>query len=106
MRIKSYAVAITPDGCRAVSASYDGTLRLWDLESGQTIRRLEGHTGVASAVAVTPDGRRAVSASGDNTQRVWDLESGQTLLVLKGHGSNVTGRNSRDSRFHGQKTQS
>jgi WD40 repeat protein len=39
-------VAVTPDGGRAVSASYDDTLRLWDLESGQTIYQLQGHTGV------------------------------------------------------------
>jgi WD40 repeat protein len=39
----------------------DGTLRLWDLESGQTIRTLKGHTDLVNAVAVTPDGRRAVS---------------------------------------------
>jgi len=45
-----YAVAVTPDGRRAVSASADGTLRLWDLESGQTIRKLEGHTNSVNAV--------------------------------------------------------
>ena len=56
-------MAVTPDGRRAVSASEDRTLRLWDLESGQTLRTLEGHTDWVNAVAVTPDGRRAVSAS-------------------------------------------
>ena len=70
---------MTPDGRRAVSASEDRTLRLWDLESGQTIRTLEGHTERVLAVAVTPDGRRAVSASEDRTLRLWDLESGQTI---------------------------
>ena len=60
-------VAITPDGRRAVSASGDNTLRDWDLESGQSVRTLEGHSSYVSGVAITPDGRRAVSASGDNT---------------------------------------
>ena len=73
------AVAITPDGRRAVSASRDQTLRLWDLESGQTLRTLEGHTESVSAVAVTPDGRRAVSGSYDETLRLWDLESGPNI---------------------------
>ena len=63
----------------------DQTLRLWDLESGQTLRTLEGHTDWVRAVAVTPDGRRAVSASGDQTLRLWDLESGQTIRTLEGH---------------------
>jgi WD40 repeat protein len=83
------AVAVTPDGRRAVSASSDQTLRLWDLESGQTLRTLEGHADRVYAVAVTPDGRRAVSASGDRTLRLWDLETGKTLRTLEGHTDQV-----------------
>jgi len=79
------AVAVTPDGRHAVSASNDRTLRLWDLETGQTLRILQGHTDNISAVAITPDGRRAVSASWDRTLRVWDLETGQTIRILEGH---------------------
>src|SRR5271166_1171910 len=65
-------VAITPDGRHAVSASYDNTLRIWDLESGQSVRTLEGHSDLVHGVAITPDGRRAVSASSDKTLRAWD----------------------------------
>jgi WD40 repeat protein len=93
------AVAITPDGRRAVSASGDATLRIWDLESGQRISTLKGHTDSVSAVAVTPDGRRALSASGkempwlssypDTTPRIWDLETGNSLRTLQGHTNYV-----------------
>ena len=38
------AVAVTPDGQRAVSASKDKTLKVWDLESGRELRTLEGHS--------------------------------------------------------------
>jgi WD40 repeat protein len=79
------AVVVTPDGRRALSASDDGTLRLWDLRSGLTIRTLEGHTISVLGVAVTPDGRRAVSGSADRTLRLWDLESGLTVRTLEGH---------------------
>ena len=65
-------------------ASEDETLRLWDLESGQTIRTLEGHTDWVRAVAVTPDGRRAVSVSEDRTLRLWDLESGKEIVTFTG----------------------
>src|SRR5665647_355733 len=75
------AVAVTPDGTRAVSASVDKTLRVWDLASGETLRTLEGHSALVSAVAVTPDGTRAVSASHDHTLRVWDLASEKTRPV-------------------------
>jgi WD40 repeat protein len=82
-------VAVTPDGLRAVSASVDGTLRFWDLETGRVLRILEGHSAWVSGVAVTPDGKRAVSASWDKTLRVWDLETGTTLRTLEGHSDGV-----------------
>ena len=37
-------VAVTPDGARAVSASFDKTLRVWDLATGESLASLEGHT--------------------------------------------------------------
>ena len=51
-------------------------MRIWDLETGQTLTTLQGHTDTVSAVAITPDGRRAVSGSEDRTLRVWDLQTG------------------------------
>jgi WD40 repeat protein len=84
------ALAVTPDGRRAVSASADRTLRVWDLETGETLRTLSGHTYWVTAVAVTPDGRRAVSASEDQTLRVWDVETGETVRTLTGHASGVS----------------
>ena len=73
-------VALTSDGLRAVSASYDMMLKVWDVESGEVLRTLEGHTKGVSGVALTLDGLRAVSASGDNTLKVWDVESGKPVL--------------------------
>jgi WD40 repeat protein len=75
------AVAVTPDGGRAVSASWDGTVRVWDLATGRTLRALHEHTNLVRAVAVTPDGYRAVSASEDGTLRIWDLEKGDALAM-------------------------
>jgi WD40 repeat protein len=79
------AVAVTPDGRRAISASEDRTLKVWDLSSGEAERTLAGHSGLVNAVAVTPDGRRAISASEDGTLKVWDLSSGEAERTLAGH---------------------
>ncbi len=68
------AVAVTPDGQRAVSASGDKTLKVWDLESGRELRTLHRPLDWVTGVAVTPDGQRAVSASDDKTLKVWDLD--------------------------------
>jgi WD40 repeat protein len=90
-RMAVECVAITPDGRRAVSASGDHTLRVWDLESSQSVHTLQGHTAWVTGVAVAPNGRRAVSGSYDNTLHVWDLQSGQSVHTLQGHTDFVTG---------------
>jgi WD40 repeat protein len=79
------AVSVTPDGRRAISASRDGTLKMWDMESGGEIHTLKGHTLGVIVVSVTPDGRRAISASEDTTLKVWDMESGSEIRTLEGH---------------------
>jgi WD40 repeat protein len=84
-----YAVAVSPDGQRAVSASWDQTLKVWDLSSGRELRTLSGHSGEVTAVAVSPDGQRALSASWDQTLKVWELSSGRELRTLSGHMSSV-----------------
>ncbi|HEX7840280.1 MAG TPA: AAA family ATPase, partial [Kofleriaceae bacterium] len=76
------ACAVTPDGRRVISASWDRTLKVWDLESGRVLATLEGHAGWVSACAVTPDGRCMVSASRNRMLKVWDLESGRVLATL------------------------
>jgi WD40 repeat protein len=76
-------VTVTPDGRRAVSASEDNTLKVWDLETGRVVRTLEGHSAFVFGVAATAHGRRAVSASYDHTLRVWELYTG--LLIAAFH---------------------
>ena len=79
-----------PDG-RALSASWDKTLRFWDPASGQCLRVLQGHTNSVKHVVALPDSR-ALTASWDETLRLWDLASGQRLRVPGGHSDRVTPR--------------
>jgi WD40 repeat protein len=84
------ACAVTPDGRHVVSASDDGTLKVWDLDAGHVLATLEGHASGVAACAVTPDGRSVVSASDDGTLKVWDLDAGRVLATLEGHAAGVT----------------
>jgi WD40 repeat protein len=86
-----YGVALTGDGRLAVSASWDLTLKVWDVKGGGELRTLKDHTGWVLAVAMDGDGRRAVSASWDQMLNVWDVESGRKLHTLKGHSAPVRG---------------
>ncbi|MEW6349906.1 MAG: AAA family ATPase [Thermodesulfobacteriota bacterium] len=76
------SVSVSPDGRRVLSGTYDRTVRLWDLETGECLRTLRGHGDMVSTVSMTLDGKRAVSASHDRTIRLWDLESGQCIRTV------------------------
>jgi WD40 repeat protein/tetratricopeptide (TPR) repeat protein/serine/threonine protein kinase len=78
-------VAYFPDGRRAISASHDGTLRLWDVATGRELRRFEGHRSVVHAVAISPDSRQVLSGSWDGTLRLWDVSTGQEARRFKGN---------------------
>lgn len=80
---------VTPDGLRFVTASCDGTLRVWDVNTCRTLRVLDGHTSYVNDVALTADGRKCVSASGDHTLRIWELRTGECTGIFRGHTKSV-----------------
>ena len=74
------SVAFSPSSKTVVSGSQDGTLRLWDVETGQAIGGpWKGHTDTVSSVAFSPDGKIVVSGSEDTTVRLWDVETGEVI---------------------------
>jgi hypothetical protein len=77
-------VAVSLNGQRAVSASDDKTLKVWDLDTGVELCTLTGHTDSVMAVALSGDGRLTVSGSLDSTLKVWDLDTGAALATFQG----------------------
>jgi len=65
-------VALSSDGHHALSGSWDGSLRLWNLETGETRLRFVGHTKDVLSVAFSQDDRQIVSGSRDRTIRLWN----------------------------------
>lgn len=78
-------MVVTPDGRRAISASGDRTLKVWNLATGAAERTLIGHDDWVEAVAVTPDGQRVISASRNGILKVWNLATGIAEHTLTEH---------------------
>lgn len=79
------AVAWSPGGTHIASASYDKTVRIWDMAHGFSIITYKGHRDRVQAVTWSPDGRRVASAGDDCTAQVWDSATGSHLFTFRGH---------------------
>jgi WD40 repeat protein len=79
------ALAYSPDGHHIASGGNDGTLRLWDAATGQSVCVMEGHEGSVNSVAFSPDSRHIASGDSGGTLRLWNATTGQVLRMAQGH---------------------
>ena len=75
--------AFSPDGKHIITASEDGTAKLWN-SKGKEIHTITGHKGAVKFASFSPDSKKIVTASADHTIRMWDL-LGNEIRVFKGH---------------------
>ena len=95
-RISSIVVSI--DGRLAATASQsETTIRIWDIETGRSVKTLSGHTGGVLALLLLPGEKRLASGGHDGSLRIWDLQKGKELIRLEGHVQGVTSLVSIDS---------
>lgn len=83
------SVAFSPDGQTLASGSTDGTVKLWNVNTGKAFRTLFGHTDSVWSVAIAPDGKTLASGSWDRTVKLWNLETGELQRTLNGHSKQV-----------------
>ncbi len=66
------SASFSPNGDRIVSGGRDSTVRVWDVESGEELLTLTGHSDSVLGVGFSPDGKRIVSGSRDGSIKIWD----------------------------------
>ncbi|MFH0899990.1 MAG: WD40 repeat domain-containing protein, partial [Pseudomonadota bacterium] len=84
-RFAATAVDFSPDGKMLASSGRDQTLRLWDVASGDEIRRFLGHRSAVEAMAFSPNGDLLASGGFDQTIHLWESSSGRLRKLLFGH---------------------
>ncbi|MEH1966041.1 WD40 repeat domain-containing protein [Nostoc sp.] len=84
------SLAISADGKMLVSGSWDQTIKIWQLETGELLHTLKGHRDRVYAIALSPDGQIIASGSADKTIKLWHLQTGELLGTFTGHGNIVT----------------
>ena len=72
------SAAFTPDGERVITASADGSARIWDADSGAELETLRYGDSVGS-VAFSPDGELVVTAGGTDLARIWDAATAPSM---------------------------
>ena len=84
-----WSVAFSPNGKMLASASWDQSVRLWNVNTGRLLHTLTGHTNEIMSVAFSPDGNTLASGSWDGTIRLWNPRNGKLKRTLTEHAGGV-----------------
>ena len=86
---KTTAITVDGVGRLALSGGSDGLATLWDVQTGQCLRVLEGHGDEISDVAITADGAWAATGSADGSVRLWDVSTGRCERIFAARAGRV-----------------
>ncbi|KAL6408264.1 Cell division control protein 4 [Ilyonectria robusta] len=91
--------AISAYGDTLVSGSYDSTVRVWRISTGEALHVLHGHSQKVYSVVLDHERNRCISGSMDSLVKIWDLATGACLHTLEGHSLLVGLLDLRDDRL-------
>jgi WD40 repeat protein len=84
-----FSTAFSPDGRFVVTASDDGTAKIWDAKTGNGLFAIDDHTGWVYWASFSPDSKSLVTANEDGTARLYDVEHRKPLVSFIGHTPHV-----------------
>ncbi|MEH1936650.1 MAG: WD40 repeat domain-containing protein [Nostoc sp.] len=77
-------IAISPNEKNIIGAFGDKTIQIWDVDTGNIVHTLTGHSDYITSLAISSDGKNLVSASRDQTIKIWDLNTATLKKTLHG----------------------
>lgn len=84
-----HVIAIDSSSSKLITGFADGTLKIWDLCSGQSIKPWRGHNQQINYIAITPDDTKIISASDDFSVKVWNINNGDQIFPLEVHQAEI-----------------
>lgn len=82
-------VSFSPTRAQLAIASANGSVTIWDADTGKQVLSWTAHPKLVKSVVFSPDGMRIATASNDQTAKIWDAATGELLLTLEGHEDQV-----------------
>jgi WD40 repeat protein/serine/threonine protein kinase len=83
-----FSSELSPDGARLLTASADGTARIWSVATHQPLTVLKGHADWVVEATYNPRGDRVLTVGRDGTAKIW--RDGVEERLLEGHGGALT----------------
>lgn len=88
------SIAYNPDGTQIISSGMDGTIRIWDVATGEQISLIDSQTYWVYRASFSPDNRQIVaggySGFSEMLVEVWEIETGELIHTLYGHEEQIT----------------
>ena len=83
------SLSFSPDGSQICAGSHDGKIRIWLLNTGDLLKKLEGNKGALWTVTYNPSGDLIAGAGTDKIIRIWDVNSGKLIKNFEGHERDI-----------------
>uniref|UniRef100_A0A673ZHJ9 Apoptotic protease-activating factor 1 n=1 Tax=Salmo trutta TaxID=8032 RepID=A0A673ZHJ9_SALTR len=81
-QVRCFSLLTTsPSETHLLSWSFDGTIKVWDMSSGERLQDLVCHQGAVLACDVSPDGQLFATTSADKTAKLWNMKDGTLLKI-------------------------